>query len=280
MQSIEPSFTVHNLTSARLREFIATRPEHEYVLIDVRQPEEYVQGHIPGARLMPLNELELHAAELKGLADRTLIFYCRSGGRSARASGWASRLLGTSRVANLLGGFMEWEGSGLPGFPALASFDLEATAEGLLWQALSLEKGTERFYEALASEYATGILAETAATLIKAESAHGRTVHELLSKIAPASAGSFEQDLAKVSGDLLENGTSFDVALRRAREVGARGAVALLELALEIELGAYDLYKNLALAREEHRPLCPVYARDQRRVETKALHRTSSRTPR
>lgn len=46
---------------------------------------------------------------------------------------------------------------------------------------------------------------------------------------------------------VIENGVSFVVVLDRARELGKIGAQALLELALEIEFGAYDLYKNLAL---------------------------------
>jgi len=47
-------------------------------------------------------------------------------------------------------------------------------------------------------------------------------------------------------GAVLENGVSFDVALATARELGKLGDMALLELALEIELGAYDLYKSLS----------------------------------
>jgi rubrerythrin len=131
------------------------------------------------------------------------------------------------------------------------SFNLNAPAAALLWQALNLEKGSHQFYERLVSQYESGPVAETIGTLLKAEAAHSKAVHELISQVSPSSAGNFDEAYGKLSGELLENGTSFDVALRHARELGASGELALLELALEIEFGAYDLYKNLALASED-----------------------------
>jgi rhodanese-related sulfurtransferase len=55
------------------------------VLLDVRTPEEYRDGHLDGALNIPVSELEAHLAELP--ADRTLVVYCASGRRSARAVG-------------------------------------------------------------------------------------------------------------------------------------------------------------------------------------------------
>jgi rhodanese-related sulfurtransferase len=46
-----------SLTSSDLRAFIAKQPEGSYTLLDVRQPGEYEESHIPGSLLIPLPEL-------------------------------------------------------------------------------------------------------------------------------------------------------------------------------------------------------------------------------
>ncbi len=76
-------------------------------LIDVRTAEEYRAGHIPGSRNIPLNRLD----EIeKSYPDRDakLFVYCLSGGRSASASAYLSRI-GYTNVYNI-GGITSWEG--------------------------------------------------------------------------------------------------------------------------------------------------------------------------
>jgi rhodanese-related sulfurtransferase len=55
---------VETMTAEEVRKFLHGRDLLEYNLIDVRQPREYEQGHIPGARLIPLAELPDRLAEL------------------------------------------------------------------------------------------------------------------------------------------------------------------------------------------------------------------------
>ena len=45
---------------------------HEAVAVDVREPDEYAVGHIPGAKLLPLGQVLTRAAEVDALADRAL----------------------------------------------------------------------------------------------------------------------------------------------------------------------------------------------------------------
>ena len=55
------------------------------LLLDVRTPAEFAQGHLPGALNIPVVELPDRLAELGG-PDRDVVVYCRSGMRSARAA--------------------------------------------------------------------------------------------------------------------------------------------------------------------------------------------------
>ena len=62
------------------------RDEKDYIILDVRRPDEYAEGHIPGAINVP-NE-EIGTAEITELPDKSqmILVYCRSGRRSKEAS--------------------------------------------------------------------------------------------------------------------------------------------------------------------------------------------------
>ena len=81
------------------------------VLIDVRQPEEWQQGHVPGAMLIPLGSLRDRVAEVP--RDRDVLLICRSGNRSGTAQRQLLEL-GYDRVFNVSGGMNAWTHSGLP----------------------------------------------------------------------------------------------------------------------------------------------------------------------
>ncbi len=79
----------------------------EFLLLDVREPDEWRAAHIDGARLVPLGQLPETLGELAVWKDRTIVVHCRSGARSARAC----RLLlehGFEDVWNLTGGIEAW----------------------------------------------------------------------------------------------------------------------------------------------------------------------------
>ena len=81
------------------------------VVLDVRGRSEWEEGHVPGARLIPLPELPGRLGEVP--ADRPVAVHCQGGSRSAIA---ASLLLsrGKRGVANVDGGFAAWLREGLP----------------------------------------------------------------------------------------------------------------------------------------------------------------------
>lgn len=81
------------------------------VVVDVREPWEFAQGHVPGARLIPLGQLQARLGELDPATPVAVI--CASGSRSQSAAA----LLGQrnfTRVYNILGGTGRWRMAGLP----------------------------------------------------------------------------------------------------------------------------------------------------------------------
>ena len=81
------------------------------LVLDVREPDEWVAGHIPGAALIPLGELAARVAEVP--RDRDVVVVCRSGNRSAQGR---DILLGAgyTSVTSMAGGMNDWAGSGRP----------------------------------------------------------------------------------------------------------------------------------------------------------------------
>jgi rhodanese-related sulfurtransferase len=79
-------------------------------LLDVREQDEWVAGHAPEARHIPLGELGMRSGEIP--ADRTVYVICRSGNRSAHA---AHALNGAGWCAvNVAGGMHDWQAAGRP----------------------------------------------------------------------------------------------------------------------------------------------------------------------
>ncbi|MCU1370184.1 MAG: protein yrkF [Ilumatobacteraceae bacterium] len=80
------------------------------VVIDVREPDEYVEGHVPGAPLIPLGEVMERVDEFPAV-DEVLII-CKLGGRSMKAAEYL-RGQGIDAV-NIAGGTMAWIEAGNP----------------------------------------------------------------------------------------------------------------------------------------------------------------------
>jgi len=91
-------------------EAAALRDAGAYIL-DVRQPEEWAEVHIPGAVLIPLGELPGRLAEVP--RDSDVVVVCRSGNRS-QAGRDILRDAGYARVTSMAGGVTEWQAAGLP----------------------------------------------------------------------------------------------------------------------------------------------------------------------
>ena len=77
-----------------------------YIVLDVRTQEEYDQGHIPGAMLIPHTDIETNAETMLTDKDQMILVYCRSGRRSKMAAE-ALVALGYTNIREF-GGIMDW----------------------------------------------------------------------------------------------------------------------------------------------------------------------------
>lgn len=97
-----------NLSRADLKRLIA---EDKVVLVDVREPDEFKGGRIPGAKLLPMSSFD--PAKLPSAAGKQTVIYCRSGRRAQQALAIA-RAAGRTDLAVYPGSMLDWEGAGEP----------------------------------------------------------------------------------------------------------------------------------------------------------------------
>ena len=102
----ENDATYRQITMSEAVEMMAS--ESDYIILDVRRPDEFSAGHIPNAVNIP-NE-SIGADEIDELPDkdRFILVYCRSGNRSKQASEKLVRLGYTNIVE--FGGILDWKG--------------------------------------------------------------------------------------------------------------------------------------------------------------------------
>ena len=77
------------------------------LLIDCREPEEHAIVSLPGARLVPMQEIPTKAAEIIAEGSPRLVVYCHHGMRSAQTAGWL-RENGAPHAQSLAGGVDAW----------------------------------------------------------------------------------------------------------------------------------------------------------------------------
>ena len=83
------------------------------VVIDVCSPEEFAQGHVIGAKNLPLGELEAKLAQVVKNKATPVVMVCQVGARSARAAATAQKL-GYENVQSLAGGLKAWQAANMP----------------------------------------------------------------------------------------------------------------------------------------------------------------------
>jgi len=225
------------LDGPQAQQYMQEHASGTYTLVDVRQPREYEEAHLPGARLVPLPQLSDRVGELP--QERPLIVYCAIGGRSEMAARFlASR--GFREVYNLSGGIKAWRGEtvtapvGWQG-PLLEAHPGTATLARL---ALQMEAGLGQLYTRLAARAPDAEVRQLLEELAGWEVGHGEGLRALAKQVGVSDAA---LDEPAGDGGLVEGGFEPErlVADNAARLDSREG---ILTLAMMVEAQALDLY--------------------------------------
>lgn len=113
----------------QIKEIDINTAEHELqnadIIIDVREPDEYQAGHLPGAINIPrgLLEFKLSADPSLEARDRAILLYCKTSGRAALAA-VSMKEMGYLNVTSITGGYDAWHEAGKAvAKPTLPSFE-------------------------------------------------------------------------------------------------------------------------------------------------------------
>jgi len=241
---------IKSLTSHQIKFLLDKDDKGEYLLLDVREPTEYQAGHIPGALLVPLGELEARQGELD--RSKRIIAYCRSGNRSMAAA-TALCGLGFKSIYHLDGGILAWQYETIAGMPeAKPHFITEAAdARDIFMLAMKLEKGSWNFYLRARDKAQAKAVKETFQTLADAEDGHmTRLYREAVSLLGDQALMPLEKIKQELKVDYIEGGIEISPALARIGEK-FRDEMEALEIALEKEYMAYDFYKRISVIVEK-----------------------------
>ncbi len=236
---------IRGLTANEIKTILDKDRTGEYLLVDVRQPEEYEAGHIPGAVLIPLGELEARHSELD--RNKKIIAYCRSGRRSMAAAITLCGL-GFKGVQHLDGGILDWSYETITGIPKKRrELITEAVDVGdILILAIKLEKGSWDFYMAAKTKAQQSRIKKTFQMLADAEDGHIQRLYQrATSLLGEGVLLPFDRIKSELRVEYMEGGIEISPTLAKLDENFADDMEAL-EITLEKEYMSYDFYKRTA----------------------------------
>jgi len=243
MQANSESGKAVTLFPDDVKELTRKSKEGTYTLLDVRQPFEYEENHLPGARLIPLPELADSLGELD--SRKPTIVYCAVGGRSRMAAQFLVHQ-GFDEVYHLEGGIESWED---PTATGPREFHLkfirgDETPEEVIMVAYRMEEGLKKFHELMRAEAEDPDLVVLLTGLIKAEESHERTLLELLSQYGHEGVA-MELGSLEDKPEVMEGGLDAGEFVNGNRRF-LQSVSGYLELAMMIETQALDLYLRMA----------------------------------
>lgn len=229
-------------TAQAVREFIGEKDDGTYNLIDVRQPGEYEKGHLPGARLIPVGQMDERLEELD--PGKITIVYCATGLRSRAVASILARA-GFPEVYSMTGGINAWSGLVAGGFPeaGIPWFSVARSPGELTALAWALEDGTRTFYEKMAGTVVDPDAALLFRDMAKSEESHQEMLAGLYRDVSgtvgagelPCHPGGYPRVKT------MEGGMRVDDAVAWA---DGKVAKEILELAISLETGSYDRYQT------------------------------------
>ncbi len=231
-----------NLDADQARRFMAEHPEGTYTLLDVRQPGEYEEEHLPGAKLIPLGQLGEAVATLD--KDKPVITYCAIGGRS-RVAAQMLQGYGFKEVYNLKGGIKAWQGHKATG-PEELNLDLvrgDETPGEVAALAIGMEESLKQFYQTLLATATDPEVRALFTKMVEVSDLHKQKFVDFYRQFEPG------QDLtaleARVKTDIMEGGYNVREFLEKNRSQ-MQTLLGALDIAMMLETQALDLYRRFA----------------------------------
>jgi len=233
---------IENLIPRDIEAFLVARKPGSYTLVDVRQPREYEEVHLPGAQLIPLPTLPEYL-ESKPL-EQPVVVYCRTGARSMAA---AKLFIGSGyeHVMNMVGGISSWQGNAATGPMDLGVgvFPVDAQPDEIVMRAYGMEQVLQDFYIGQTRLTAEKDIKALYKELAIFENRHKTVLNRLYSRLSNE-----EKVLSDLSVEALdavrgagEGGVVIDDFVRE-HDQAFSGVEGVIQLAMMIETQAYDFY--------------------------------------
>jgi len=223
-----------NMSPEEAKTFMADRPRDSYQILDVRQPREYEQGHLPGALLMPVKEVTTRMAELD--PEKPILVYCHSGVRSKAAS----QLLlahGFKDVYNMSGGIVAWRGDKAGGGESQGlEYFADREYPDVFQMAYAMEEGLRQLYLALADRAGDEQHRKLLMRLAVFEETHKARLAALFAPDGFSDSG--KAGVVEGGFDQQQILAHFSAQIATMRDI--------LQLGMMLEAQALDLYSRLA----------------------------------
>ena len=258
--------SVREIDAAELQQMLNRQKDYPPpLIIDVRQPQEYQQSHIPGALLIPLGQLEVPHPALVNPARPTVV-YCRSGKRSMAGAMILCRM-GYQDLMSLKGGILGWHFETLSG-PSRAVLSQEEANS--VQDLLTLAMGREMLAQGLYRQWSIISKEEPVKKLLQElffrEAAHMDAIYNrYLSWCGENDTVPLDRDQLRAAAVSPEEEKT-DAPFSSAEE--------LLELAVAREFEAYNFYRTSAelTSDEELRGLLFDLSFEERTHASSLLH--------
>jgi rhodanese-related sulfurtransferase/rubrerythrin len=225
--------------------YMDSNHEGTYTLLDVRQPFEYEEAHLPGAKLVPLPKLIDSLEEME--RQKPVLVYCAVGGRSLMAAQLLSNQ-GFEEVYQMQGGIDAWEEPTASGPVAfhLRFVKGDEPPQKVIGIAYQMEEGLRKFHEEIQSRTLDTDLRVLLSQLVKAEEGHKQTLIGLLKTVTQGEQKEDSIIERQVSQDGLIEGGIDTAEFMRQNQRYLQKVSGYLELAMMIETQALDLYLRMA----------------------------------
>jgi rhodanese-related sulfurtransferase len=239
MEDTNAGKKIETMNVEQAKEWFIGNKGSEFVILDVRQPEEYRSGHLPGAVFIPLPDL---INKVGGLDHaKPIIAYCRSGNRSRAAAAFLL-IYGFSKVYSMDGGITAWNGQVATGSynEGLSMLEGRETAEELISLAMALEEGSRMFYvnveELTLDTEAKNVLK----TIAEAEEKHKTQILQAYKLITGENLTDDILNREPLSG-IMEGGVRIDEVVSFLKG-SDKTLLDILEVSMQLEINSLDLY--------------------------------------